>query len=290
MTEIPNLSLQQLQKFYVDAIPHHTRLGMRIVDCQKGRLSIDLPFDAALAGPAPNEGLHSGAITTLIDTACGSVVPTLQQAPRRAATLDLRTDFLASAPQGVGARCVAECFHFDANLAFVRASAYEVGSQSIIATASGTFAAFDSRPDDDVIAEALETPSESFPATGAGARPAPYEQMMGISSTMHDGKFHEEMAFQEHLVGNKKLGILHGGAVASLLQISAFRELQRSRDSAAARLFNFNVEFLGPSLATTTLARATVVSRSKRFANVSVVAYQRETEYTARATAQFILS
>lgn len=290
MTAIPDLSLQELQKFYVDVIPHHARLGMRIVDCQKGRLSIDLPFNAALAGPAPGAGLHSGAITTLIDTACGSVVPTLQSAPRRAATLDLRTDFLVSAPPGTGARCVAECFHFHANLAFVRASVYEIGNQSIVATASGTFAAFDSRPGDDVIAEALGSPSESFPAPQSEAGPAAYEQMMGVSSTMHEGQPREQMSFQDHLVGNKKLGILHGGAVASLLQVSALRELQRLNDSSVAKLFNFNVEFLGPSAAMSTWARAAVVSRSKRFANVSVVAYQRQAECTARATAQFILS
>lgn len=79
VTTVADLSLHELQKFYVDVIPHHVHLGMRIVDCKAGRLSIDLPFSGRLAGP--DEGLHPGAITTLIDAPCGSVVPTLQRRP-----------------------------------------------------------------------------------------------------------------------------------------------------------------------------------------------------------------
>lgn len=287
MTTVADLSLHELQKFYVDVIPHHVHLGMRIVDCKAGRLSIDLPFSGRLAGP--DEGLHPGAITTLIDAACGSVVPTLQKAPRRAATLDLRTDFLLPAPTRAGARCVAECFHFDANLAFVRASVYEADRQSIIATASGTFAVFNARPGEDVIREALDGRSAFLPDARSGAPAAAYEQMMGIGAQSDEGQRQVQMAFQDHIVGNEKLGILHGGAVASLLQVGALQELQLTGESRQARIFNFNVEFLGPAFAKRTWARATVVSRSKRFANLSVTAHQNETECIARATAQFAL-
>ena len=102
--------------------------------------------------------------------------------------------------------------------------------------------------------------------------------MMDIGSERDEGRRQVQMAFQDHIVGNEKLGILHGGAVARLLQVGALQELQLAGESRQARIFNFNIEFLGPAFAKRTWARATVVARSKRFANLSVTAHQNETE------------
>ncbi len=287
MSPLLKLSLPELQHFFIAVIPHHHHLGLQMIRCSEGQVVIDLPYSPMLAVSADEQSIHQGAIITLIDTACGSVVPTLQKDFRRTATLDLRVDFFRPARPRATVRCQAQCLDFGSDLAFVRASVHDGDTGQAIAVASGTFAVFKGKPGECLIADAMRMP----PATCSESAADSYAAMMGFDRQIDGASLIGRMAFQDQLIGNTGLGALHGGTVATLLQLTAAAELKHQVDSLVApRLFNFTVEYLGPNLSAETQARASIVSRSKRFANVRVTASQDRPEKTTVATAQFLLT
>lgn len=130
----------ELKTFLIDSVPHHAALGLQIVDCGAGCLSMMIPYVEHLADVGG--GIDPGAVTTLIDTACGSVPLTMLTDLRRTATLELRTDFIRACRPGSDVRCEARCVHVDRNVAFVRAEAHDGDNSGPVAIATGMFAIF----------------------------------------------------------------------------------------------------------------------------------------------------
>jgi uncharacterized protein (TIGR00369 family) len=142
MSPLLVMSLEQLQEFFVDSVPHKRALKIRVVECRVGYLSFELPYAENLIGNPSTGEIHEGAITTLIDSVCGSVILTQTEELRRPATLDLRIDFLRKGRSGFNTRCDAECLRLDHDVAFVRAVAHEGNVADSLAIATGTFALF----------------------------------------------------------------------------------------------------------------------------------------------------
>lgn len=102
-----------------------------------------IPHVECLAGP--RGGIDSGAVTSLVDTACGSVPLTMVADLRRTATLELRTDFIRTCRPGRDVRCEARCVHVDRHVAFVQAEVFDGDSaHGPVAIATGMFAIFPS--------------------------------------------------------------------------------------------------------------------------------------------------
>jgi uncharacterized protein (TIGR00369 family) len=116
---------------------------MTIVDFGAGRAVLELPYAPHLVGNPETGVIHGGAITALIDSACGGAVLGKLAKPQRVATLDRRIDYLKPATPGVAVRCAAECFKVTHHVAFVRATAFHEGAEDdAVATAAGTFVIF----------------------------------------------------------------------------------------------------------------------------------------------------
>lgn len=130
----------ELTNFLIDSVPHHAALGLQIVDCGVGRLSMMIPYVERLA--EVGGGIDPGAVTTLVDTACGSVPLTMLTDLRRTATLELRTDFIRACRPGRDVRCEARCVHVDRNVAFVQAEVHDGDNSGPVAIATGLFAIF----------------------------------------------------------------------------------------------------------------------------------------------------
>lgn len=99
-----------------------------------------IPYIGSLADASG--GIDPGAVTTLVDTACGSVPLTMLADLRRTATLELRTDFIRACRPGSNVRCEARCLHVDRNVAFVQAEVHDGDDSGPVAVATGTFAIF----------------------------------------------------------------------------------------------------------------------------------------------------
>jgi uncharacterized protein (TIGR00369 family) len=284
MSPLLTLPPEQLDQFLVGAIPHHCQLGMRAGTCGDGVMGMDLPWDATLAEHA-HGGIHSGAITTLIDALSGSVVLTRMTDFRRSATLDLRMDFLRAATHGQTVYGHAEVQHMDSHVAFTRAVAHHGDIDDPIARSSGCFALFKGKGSDPLAELAAPVPAfvphvPGPPAADASAvqqalDAIPYARMMGITLVQSDDTVTGRLRFGPHLIGNPVQRILHGGALASLMKFTAAAQLAAvaSRNDLP-RLFSMTLEFVGPSQSADVHARAIVVSATRRFANVRVAAYQ----------------
>lgn len=134
--------LHQMGSLFTKVVPHNQALGLEFVELSPERAILDLPYREDLVGNPETGVIHGGAITTLIDAACGTaVLGKLQKRVQRVATLDLRIDYLKPATPKRTVRAEATCFRVTRHVAFVRASAYH-DADDPVASAAGTFVIF----------------------------------------------------------------------------------------------------------------------------------------------------
>lgn len=136
------LSTEKLQDLFIDQVPQNQSLGMRVLKFAEGCVELDLPYQERLVADIETGALHEGAITILIDTACGVAVLTRIGEFRRPATLDLRIDYRRASRRGQVIRCEAFCEHITDHIALVKANAYDDDSNDPLAMAVGSFAVF----------------------------------------------------------------------------------------------------------------------------------------------------
>lgn len=136
------VDLEVMNAAFRDFVPHNRELGLTIIAATTNppTVTLELPFDARLIGNPLTGVMHGGAITTLLDAACGASVYVKLQEPTPIATLDLRVDFLSRAPARRHVTAIAECIHATADVAFVRARAFVDDAAKPFALAAATFA------------------------------------------------------------------------------------------------------------------------------------------------------
>lgn len=134
--------IARMNQGFTEAVPHNKALGLQILDFDTGLVVMRLPYAAHLVGNPDNGVLHGGAITAMLDAACGGAVYMRLGIPAAVATLDLRIDYLKPAVPPKDLLCRAECVKATKNVGFVRAVAYHDDVDDPIATATGTFIIF----------------------------------------------------------------------------------------------------------------------------------------------------
>jgi uncharacterized protein (TIGR00369 family) len=124
----------------VQFVPHNRALGIRFVSATPGQVTLALPYHDKLVGNPLTGVVHGGAITALLDTACGAAVFVKLGEPIPIATLDLRIDYLRPATPAKEVHARAECFKVTRSVAFVRCEAFHAGEEAdLVAVANGTF-------------------------------------------------------------------------------------------------------------------------------------------------------
>jgi uncharacterized protein (TIGR00369 family) len=130
-------------------------MGGEIVDASAGKVLMRLPYSRKLVGNPDTGVLHGGAITAMLDHACGMSVGTalgviVTDASARNstsyATLDLRIDYMKAARPDADVWVAGECVKVTRQIVFARGRAYQDSPDDPIATATATFMMTQLRP------------------------------------------------------------------------------------------------------------------------------------------------
>jgi uncharacterized protein (TIGR00369 family) len=131
--------IETIARQFIAALPYSQALGMRLEAIGEGEAVISMPYDERLIGDPANGVIHGGAVSALMDTACGAAVMCHPGAGISTATLDLRIDYMRPATPGQTIRTRAECHTVTRTVAFVRAVATDDDTARPVAMATGAF-------------------------------------------------------------------------------------------------------------------------------------------------------
>ncbi|WP_419835202.1 PaaI family thioesterase [Endozoicomonas atrinae] len=112
---------------------------MSLVKADRNGIELEMPYDSRLIGNPETGVIHSGAITTLMDSCCGLAVFTRMEQLEACPTLDLRIDHMTTAQPDKPVRAFAEAYHITRSMVFTRGVAYQESRDQPIAHAVGTF-------------------------------------------------------------------------------------------------------------------------------------------------------
>lgn len=135
----------------VAGTPHGVELGIKFVSVDIGRATLSLPYSSALVGNPKTGVLHGGAVTTLLDQACGLAAIAGFKDPTSTATLNLSIDYMRGAKPGETVIASAHCHKATRHVAFVRAIAHDGDEDDPIAMAQATFMATGPRKENESV-------------------------------------------------------------------------------------------------------------------------------------------
>ena len=124
---------------FIGTLRHCQHLGIQAVSATGNELVVELPYSDAIVGNPETGVIHGGAITTLMDTASGTVVicalPEFELCP----TLDLRVDYMRAAEPGYPVYARARAYRVTSNIVFTRCETFQEDPEQTIAHCVGTF-------------------------------------------------------------------------------------------------------------------------------------------------------
>ncbi len=123
----------------IEGTPHANKIGIKFVAVDKGLGTLSLPYNTALIGDPRSRVIAGGAVTTLLDQACGLAAIAGFDGFGQIATLSLRIDYQRSAKPGETVIAEAVCYKTTRHVAFIRAVAHDGDADDPIATAQACF-------------------------------------------------------------------------------------------------------------------------------------------------------
>lgn len=130
-------------KVFIPELKHCKVLGIRVEEISAGSITLLLPYSENIIGNPETRVIHGGALTTLMDTACGfSAISALDDAAI-APTLDLRIDYMRAAMPDKPVYGHAEVYRTTRNVLFSRGIAYQESIDKPVAHCAATFMRID---------------------------------------------------------------------------------------------------------------------------------------------------
>jgi uncharacterized protein (TIGR00369 family) len=120
-------------------IRHCMVLGMTVEDADFGRLILRMPYLETMVGDPQGGVIHGGALTTLMDSACGFAAMLGVDGEAVCPTLDLRIDYMRPATPGLTVYADAEVYRVTESVIFTRAIAHHGDTDLTIAAGVGNF-------------------------------------------------------------------------------------------------------------------------------------------------------
>ena len=134
-----NSFVERISARFTSLIPHARALSIEIVGINGIEVLGRMPVQAAFLGDLDRGIVHTGIVTSLIDSLCGLAVLVRIGQRDAIATLDLRVDYLRPTVLGADLHGRAECYRMTGQIAFVRATVWQQDEAEPVATSLSTF-------------------------------------------------------------------------------------------------------------------------------------------------------
>ncbi len=128
-----------LRRGFATSVPHVNEVGVVLSHADAQSAEGRLPYRPEFLGDAEHQLIHTGVVTTLIDSVCGVALIAHIGLPTRIATLDLRVDYLRPSRPGKDLVCRAECYRLTGQIAFLRATVWQDDPAQPVASSLGAF-------------------------------------------------------------------------------------------------------------------------------------------------------
>lgn len=143
---------------------HFHALGITVESVRHGGVVFKLRYSDAVVGNPDTGVIHGGAITALLDSACGMAASSIQDTLSLTPTVDLRIDYMRPAEPGKDVYAECEVYRKTPHVIFTRGLAYQEDKQRPVAHAVGTFTPVDTPDFDGFRERILETYDQLEPA------------------------------------------------------------------------------------------------------------------------------
>jgi uncharacterized protein (TIGR00369 family) len=114
-------------------------LGMEVIEADAEGLTIELPYNKQHVGNPSTGVIHGGVLTTLMDTASGTMVinalPEFELCP----TLDLRVDYVRAAEPEKSIFAFAQAYRVSRNVVFTRCIVHQGDIEEPVANCVAAF-------------------------------------------------------------------------------------------------------------------------------------------------------
>ena len=134
-----NFSLKDRASRFVNSLHHCTQLGIEVVSASETEITLKLPYGEEKVGNPTTMVLHGGVLTTLMDTACGTVVISALPEFELCPTLDLRVDYMHPATPMDPIYAKATCYRVTRNVVFTRCDIHQGNPNDAVAHCVATF-------------------------------------------------------------------------------------------------------------------------------------------------------
>lgn len=131
------IRMERVRRF-IETLNQGRELGLTVTSAKEGQLVLCLPYSDRIIGNPDTGVIHGGAITTLMDTASGSVIMCALEDFELCPTLDLRVDYMRPAEPHKPVYARAETYKVTRNIIFTRCEAFQEPGETI-ANCVGTF-------------------------------------------------------------------------------------------------------------------------------------------------------
>lgn len=132
------LTMQLKAERFLATLRHCQLLQLQVASVSENQLEMHLPYSKKIVGDPLTGVLHGGGLTTLMDTACGTLVfaalPDFELCP----TLDLRMDYMKAATPGQNLIAKAEIVRVARSVVFTACKVYQEDG-TLIARCGATF-------------------------------------------------------------------------------------------------------------------------------------------------------
>ena len=118
---------------------HMAATGIALEHFEYGLARVRMPYRPELLGDPERGFIHTSAVMSLVDSACGFPALALIPASEIIVTLDLRMDYLRPSLAPYDLVCEVDCYRMTAQIAFVRAIVWQQDQGTPVANAVATF-------------------------------------------------------------------------------------------------------------------------------------------------------